>query len=359
MRINFGGAWWNPDEPGASPPAVSGPSSQAALRLILEWKNGQQNFTFQTSGSTGSPKVISFQRSQLEASARLSIDALGLHAGLCALACLDSRFVAGAMMVVRSILADMDLLVREPSGNPLKHLTNPADFIALVPLQLTTILEESPELLDKTSTVIIGGAMLPEPVADSLSKFKPAFFATYGMTETLTHIALRRLNGAGRQTSFHPLNTVSVSADDRGCLLIEAPHLGATAVQTNDLVTWMPDGGFRIKGRADEVINSGAVKVHPANVEYVVGQVFKTLGIPRRYFVSGAPDERLHQSVCLVVEGSPLSPEITRELLAQLRKQLTSYETPRRLLFTPHFSETPTQKVDKRATLTAILDKTP
>lgn len=359
MRIDFGDAWWNPHDPGASLPALSGPSSQAALRLILEWNDGQQNFTFQTSGSTGSPKVIRFQRSQLEASARLSIDALGLREGLCALVCLDTRFVAGAMMVVRSLLTGMDLIVREPSGNPLKDLTNPVDFVALVPLQLTTILEESPELLDKTSTVIIGGAMLPEPVADSLSKLKPAFFATYGMTETLTHIALRRLNGAGQQTSFHPLPTVKVSTDHRGCLVIEAPHLGATAIQTNDLVTWMPDGGFRIKGRVDEVINSGAVKVHPANVEYIVGQVLKTLGIPRRYFVAGAPDERLQQAVCLVIEGPPLSPETTRELLAQLRKQLTSYETPRQLLFTPHFSETPTQKVDKRATLTAILDKTP
>lgn len=358
MRINVSGTWWNLDALDTIPSSALGVSEATALQLLRDWINGEQHFTFHTSGSTGTPKSITFHRDQLEASARLTLQALGLRHGMRCLVCLDTRFVAGALMVVRSVLADMDLIIREPSANPLAG-SEPADFIAVVPLQLTTLLEESPSLLQRVSVVIIGGAPLPEAVIPQLETFENSFYATYGMTETLTHIALRKLNGPGQQQSFHLLPGILASADDRGCLVISAPHLGPEPVRTNDLVEWMEDGGFRIAGRFNDVINSGGVKVQPQRVEFAVEQVLKQMGIRCRFFVAAIPDDRLTESVGLVMEGSPLPPPVEAELKDLLSVILGRFELPRYILYSTHFEETDTQKIDRKGTVSAIVRKTP
>ncbi len=359
MRVNVSGSWWQTDALGSVPKATLQPSEIEAIRLLEEWNRGREEFTFITSGSTGAPKAMSFRRHQLEASAKMSIQALGLKSGMTALACLDTRYVAGAMMVVRTAVAKMHLIIRNPSSNPLKDLDWTVDFLAVAPLQIAALLDESLGQLNKTAVVIVGGGPIPNSMIPRLQRVAPACFATYGMTETLTHVALRRLNGKRPQTSFHLLPTVSAHADDRGCLVIEAPHLGPKPIETNDLVEWTKDGGFRVMGRIDSVINSGGIKVQPARVERAVEQVLTKLSIARRYFVAGVPDERLYESVVLVTEGLPFTITQEEELKKLLASKLGKFEMPRLLLYCPRFVETATQKIDRIATLDSVRGKTP
>lgn len=356
MRVNVNGEWLNIAALDALAISKLDVTESTCIQLLQAWIRGQEQFTFHTSGSTGTPKPVTFHRRQLEASANLSISTLSLKPGMKSLACLDPRFVAGAMMVIRSAIAGMDMIVRKPSAHPFADLDIVPDFAALVPLQLLSALKENPKKLAAMSVVIIGGAPLEESVITQLDSYSTKFYATYGMTETLTHIALRKLNGADKQDCYHLLPGVSGASDDRGCLIINASHLGPEPIATNDLVEWYPGGGFRLTGRYDDVINSGGVKIHPGRVELVVEQAMKQLGLRCRYFVAGLPDERLHEAVVLVFEGSPLPLEVESELSNILNARLNRHEVPKRFLYSPHFEETATQKVDKRTTL-KFLDK--
>jgi O-succinylbenzoic acid--CoA ligase len=255
------------------------------------------------------------------------------------------------MMIVRALVGGMNLIVREPTSNPLKGLAERVDFIAVVPLQLRVLLQESVKELDQLSTVIIGGAPLDEELVPVLEQRRPRFFATYGMTETLTHIALRKLNGPDRQRAFYPLPGVRTSLNERGCLVIEALHLSSSPIVTNDMAELNVDGSFQILGRADDVINSGGYKVHPRGVEEAAGQILKSLGINYRFFATGLPDPVLSQKVCLVIEGGPLSASVEAALRSRLQDALKKYELPREILYRKSFVETATQKIDKRATL--------
>ncbi|MBL7850728.1 MAG: AMP-binding protein [Cyclobacteriaceae bacterium] len=351
MQVYVQGAWRNPETLGSLNQASLGESTQHAVNFIRAWNEGKSSFEFQTSGSTGTPKRMTFSRRSLENSARLTLRSLGLQPGMNALVTLDTRFVAGAMMLVRGLVGDLNLILQEPSSHPLQQLPGPVHFLALVPLQLKTLLQESRQELDQVATVIIGGAPLEDELIPWLENMHPQFYATYGMTETLTHIALRKLNGPGKQNAIYPLPGVHISLDERGCLIIEAGHLDTSRVVTNDLAILTPDGGFQILGRADEVINSGGVKVHPRAVEAATGQVLKSLSITSRFFVAGIPDPLLHEKVCLVMEGTPLPSDTEHQLLDRLRDQLNKYELPRQIIYRMKFAETATQKIDKRATL--------
>lgn len=351
MHVHVAGAWRDPDSVRGIDAKSSGVSVTNALNFINAWNEGQLYFEFHTSGSTGPPKPIRFSREMMEASARLSIQALGLKPGMNALVSLDTRFVAGGMMLVRGLVGGLPLILCEPSSNPLKQVEETVDFLAVVPLQLKALLEESPQALDRVAIVIIGGAPLDEEVISKLASKQSQFFATYGMTETLTHIALRKLNGPDRQQFFYPLPGVRTSLDDRGCLVIQASHLGPGSIVTNDLAMLLPDGGFRIDGRVDDVINSGGHKVNTSAVESVVGQVLRSLDIQARFFVAGVPDSLLHQKVCLVIESTPLPEEKEENIFSSLEEKLARFDVPREILYRARFAETPTQKIDKRASL--------
>lgn len=351
MRVNIHDTWFDLHELGTVSLSGLGLTESVGLQLLRSWIDGQQEFTFHTSGSTGAPRPIAFSRSQLESSAKLSINALGLKAGMKSLACLDPRFVAGAMMIIRSAVAGMDLILRRPSSNPLLELREEVDFAALVPLQLSAAILECPAKITSIAVVIVGGAGIPESILAPLDSYTNRLYATYGMTETLTHVALRKLNNPGKQDSFYLLPGISASSDERKCLVLNAPHLGPLPISTNDLVEWNKDGSFRVIGRYDDVINSGGVKIQPGRVELVVDQVLRQLGISCRYFVSAVPDEQLNESVALVLEGSPLPAFVEHEMKELFSARLDKYELPRQFLYAAHFEETDSLKIDKRGTL--------
>lgn len=357
IRVHAGGKWRTVEEIIREIPDANSDQDRRAFKLIQQWMDGVPQFTFQTSGSTGTPKQLTFERDQLETSARISERALRLKSGYTSLVCLDVDFVAGAMMVVRSLVTGMNIIVRPVSSNPLHGLEERIDFAAFVPLQVSTLIAEAPDALDEIKTVIIGGAKLSDNTTRALQERSSAFFATYGMTETLTHVALQKLNDPGKQNAFHLLPEFSAACDDRGCLVVEASHLGANPVVTNDIVELLSETTFRVVGRVDEVINSGGIKVHPHKVEGIATVILNAIAPETRFIVGAIPDERLGERVVLILEGSPRTDEDELKILSTLALRLSAYETPKEIRYVQRFRQTATQKIDRRAVMDSLQGK--
>ena len=327
---------------------------KASLEFISEWRKGKEIFTLQTSGSTGTPKLITATRNQLKASAQLTITALNLSENQTALVCLDTRYIAGIMMMVRSIEAGMNMVLVEPCSNPLEEVREETiiDFTALVPLQVETILR-SPQRkqFEKINSILIGGAALNQPTLNEVKTLPCHCYATYGMTETLSHIALQKLNGDNAHDYFEALPGISLSQDERGCLIIQAPHLSDIPIITNDLVHFVAPRQFRLLGRADSVINSGGVKVIPEKIEALIGILLDEMKMTQRFFVAALPDERLGQSVNLFMEGVPIGGEKEKLVRQKMSTLLNRYECPKAIHYVPSFINTDTGKINKPKTI--------
>ncbi len=333
------------------------PNETSALQFCHEWLNGKVDFILQASGSTGTPKKISVTRDQLKASATLSTTYLGLKKEFTALVCLDTKYVAGIMMLVRSLEVGMNMYVVEPSANPFDDMSQDIsiDFTALVPYQVQAILiSRHKEKLSKTKIVLIGGAALSNSLRDDLKSMQGSFYATYGMTETLSHIALQKLNGSDASNYFQLLPGISIHADNRGCLVIKAAHLNAEPIVTNDLVEIIDSNRFHLLGRFDSVINSGGVKIIPEKIEQVLETILLEFGINNRFFIIGLPDTSLGEAVTLVMEGEPLFSEKEIEIIKYLKSRLDRFEVPKATRYVHQFVQTETGKVDKLRTLKLI-----
>lgn len=297
-----------------------------------EWLEGKERFSLRTSGSTGTPKTIEVHRDQMIASAKKTIKALGLREGMTALVCLDVNFIAGKMMIVRSLVAGMKMTVVEPNANPFDGVDDKIDFAALVPYQV-----RSSNLSGK---IIVGGAPISFELLSQIKKIDTPVYATFGMTETLSHIALQKLNGNDAQDFFEVLDGIDISVDDRQCLLITADYLKEVVI-SNDVVELINPRQFRWLGRWDNVINTGGVKVMPEKVEQAVYDLIRG----NRYFVASLPHEQLGQQVVLVIEGKENVDE--KHLADSLRKRLSKYELPKQILYCSEFTLTPTQKINR------------
>ncbi|WP_165823879.1 AMP-binding protein [Pseudochryseolinea flava] len=323
--------------------------------FIRRWFSTDNTFTLQTSGSTGTPKKITVTRDQMIASATMTQEALGLRKGFRALVCLDTRYVAGQMMLVRCFVTQMEIYATTPVANPLQNHPD-FDFVALVPYQVTAVLASSPHTFPATAICIVGGAPLDPATIKALQPLSTTFYATYGMTETLSHIALRKLNGKDVSTNFNVLPGIKIEADSRQCLVIDAPYLTEQII-TNDIVEILDQDTFRWLGRYDHVINSGGVKIMPEEVEDVVGDFFSELHYPERYFIAGEPDERLGEKVVLFVEGHIFSNEDQKTLSEKLRKSLPAYAIPKEVIVLDTFETTQTGKINRLRSVQNI-DKT-
>ncbi len=328
---------------------------KASLDFIHRWLNKQQAFTLQTSGSTGTPKKIEVTREQLIASATATINALGLKENDKALICLSTQYIAGIMMLVRCLVGNLSITAVEPTSNPLRQLPAEAvfDFAALVPFQAETICTETGvNELKRIKKIIVGGAPVSARLMETLSKASSDIYQTYGMTETLSHIALQKISGVYTDTAFKALPGVSLDVDKRNCLIIQTNYL-PTPVVTNDVVEMLGENSFHWLGRADNVINSGGIKVYPEKIEKTVELVFSLLTINSPFFISGLPDAKLGDKVSLIIESKD---KINEEaLLEELRRHLQKHEMPKTILYSGAFQMTPTGKVNRKATLQKLL----
>lgn len=341
------------------------PYEADALAFGRAWLSGQTEFMLHTSGSTGAPKPIRLTRVQMQASAHLTGQTLGLRAGDAALVCLNIRYVAGVMMLVRGLELGLPMTIIEPSGNPLTHFdpaTTRFAFTAFVPLQLQTVLQESPEklpILNGMKAILVGGAATSPALDQALQVITAPVYATYGMTETVSHIALRRLNGSLKSEVFTALDGVVLGTDGRGCLHITSAATNFERIQTNDVVDLLDQAHFRLLGRADRVINSGGVKVQPEPIEQVIQTVLAQVGratdsaLPR-LFVAGLPDERLGQRVVVFTEQAFLTDDQWSRIREAVLEQFGPYSVPKEVITVEQFAETPTGKIDQKATIARI-----
>jgi O-succinylbenzoic acid--CoA ligase len=337
--------WYEADVPATS-------NLYKTIQFYKAWHSGQDEFELFTSGSTGTPKKITLTRAQLKASAHKTITAVGLQQNYTALVALDVQYIAGRMMLVRSMEANMNIVLTEPSSNPFATISDNIviDFTALVPYQVHAILQsDQRERFNQLHAILIGGAALDYKAKHALQAYRSTVFETYGMTETLSHIALRNINGNDATEYFKVLPGITIATDARGCLCITADYLGDTVI-TNDIVDILTPNTFNWLGRADFVINSGGVKVFPESIERKLEVVLDEMKIERRYFVAGLPDERLGNAVTLVIEGLPLPEEALHGLQQALRNKLDKYEVPRAIRFAKQFATTDSGKINRLAT---------
>ena len=223
--------------------------------FLTEWHDPSARLLVHTSGSTGQPKPLWVEKRRMEASARITCQFLGLKAGDTALLCLPLDYIAGKMMVVRALTCGLRLVSVEPSGHPLAGVTEPVSFAAMIPLQVynTLRVEAERRRLMQIGHLIIGGGAVDDDLARELKDFPNAVWSTYGMTETLSHIALRRLSGPEASQWYTPFPSVSVSLNADSSLVIDAPQVCQETLTTNDIAE-MADGRFRIIGRRDNVV---------------------------------------------------------------------------------------------------------
>ena len=333
------------------------------LTFCREWLTGKNSFLLHTSGSTGKPKTITISRAQMQASARMTAGALGLEKNDNALVCLNTAYIAGKMMLVRGFEVGMTLTIITPQANPLAGFSDDTHFhfTALVPMQLKAILHETPEklaILQKMKAIIVGGSPVDKTLENDLQVIQAPVYSTYGMTETVSHIALRRLNGAEASEDYKVLKGVDIGTDARGCLTIQGEVTGHQKMITNDIVTMVGARRFLWLGRFDNVINTGGVKVHPEKVEAIIEKLFLKMHLQRQFFVGGLPDAYLGESVTLIIEGKKLDENTENTLLASLSEELPPYTKPRSVYYLSEFCLTPTQKIARKANLEVLRKQT-
>lgn len=272
--------------------------------FLIEWNKGSDCVLVHTSGSTGSPKPLWVDKRRMEASARITCSFLDLKPGDTALLCMPLDYIAGKMMVVRALTCGLRLVEVKPTGHPLSALPEPdmyLDFAAMVPMQVYNTLRvpEDRERLMRVRNLIIGGGAIDEAMAAELRAFPNAVWSTYGMTETLSHIALRRLSGSEAGEWYTPFDTVSVSLNADGCLVIDAPEVCSTVLETNDRAEIHADGRrFRIIGRRDNVICSGGVKIQIEEVERALKP-----HMPFPYMITRRRDSKFGEVIVLLMQS--------------------------------------------------------
>jgi len=290
--------------------------------FLLDWIDDKDTIQLMTSGTTGEPKLITMQKQAMVNSAIATADFFDLHPGDKVLHCLPTRYIAGKMMLVRSIIVGLEMDIMTPTSHLDDLLPSKKyDFVALVPVQAQAGLDK----LNQFKKIIIGGAKLSDTLAHQLQYCNAAIYETYGMTETITHIAARRIGAE----CFETLPNVSISKDDRGCLVIQAPNIVSSTIVTNDLVEIISDNQFKWLGRFDNVINSGGIKYFPEQIEAKLA-----LKINQRFFIAGLPDDNLGQKIVLFIEGEEFPLE------ASIFSELEKFERPKEIHFIPNFIET-------------------
>ncbi|CAM1367392.1 O-succinylbenzoic acid--CoA ligase [Tenacibaculum soleae] len=317
--------------------------SNSIANFLSDWFHQKDFVTVQTSGSTGKPKPIQLKKEFMKNSALATGTFFNLKENTVALLCLSTDYIAGKMMLVRALTLGWQLDVVKPESNPLKGVEKQYDFSAMVPLQLRSSLNE----LHKIDKLIVGGGVVTADLIAAIQNISTKVFATYGMTETITHIAVKKLNDlplmAESRSVYKTLPNILLSKDDRNCLVIEAPKVTIEKIVTNDVVNIVSKTTFEWLGRIDNVINSGGVKLHPEKIEEKLSEI-----IEQRFFVSGIKDEVLGEKLILVIEG------VKKEIDFSELNTLSKFEIPKVVYFLPQFIETETKKIQRKKTLDLI-----
>jgi O-succinylbenzoic acid--CoA ligase len=308
----------------------------AYLDFILEWLNDDDSITIQTSGSTGAPTGWRVRKSAMEASARITGDYFDCKEGATAILALPGSFIAGKMMLVRAMVLGWRISTIKPSARPFYEISTAFDFAAFTPMQVAQLTNAQLNLLGKSKTVILGGAAVSDELRAQLATCCNNVHETYGMAETLSHVAVRKLQHM--ETPFEALQGILFSIDPEHRLQIHAPHLSDSALPTQDVVELLSETSFYYRGRYDRVINSGGVKLFAEVIERKLGAL-----IAEPFQVTSLPDAILGQRVVLYIESkSPLDESALRTKMTAL---LDRYEVPKEIRIVTEFERTHSGKI--------------
>lgn len=324
----------------------SSAETQKEIRSVIEYWNEQVPLYYvKTSGSTGTPKTIELTRKQLEASAKRSNSVFGLNEKSRVLMSLSPHTIGGKMMLIRALVGGYAIETVEPGANPLKELADGLhySFISLVPYQIKHILEETPEKLDQFDQILLGGMGLSTQLEQTLSTLDSLVYIGFGMTETVSHIALRKMGNP----VYEALEGVTLAtSEDR--LLITDSALGIENMQTNDIVHLIDPTHFEWLGRADFAINSGGIKIHPEHIEQVIDQFIET-----SFIIGGVPHETLGESCVLILEKA-LPEEKFEQIQALVREKFGKYAFPKQQVVSS-ILKTENGKIRRKETLNSLL----
>lgn len=318
--------------------------------FILEWFDENKQMEAKTSGSTGTPKTISLEKSKMIESAKMTGEFFKFKKENKALLCLSPQFIAGKMMIVRAIVWQMNLICVKPDGHPLDTLDSEIDFTAMIPLQVSNSIHNKTQI-EKVKTILIGGGVIDKNLESKLAKIKTKFFSSFGMTETLSHIAIRTLNGPNKSNTYKALNEVTLTIDHRDCLKIKAQKLLNKEIITNDIVKLISSSEFEWLGRHDHVINSAGIKLFPEKIEEKLSPHIK-----EPFFLIGITDEHLGEKMILLIESINNSEEQKKKISAKIEPYLENFQFPREIIFLPKFNRTLTGKIQRKATLASFTE---
>ena len=340
-------------------PVPENPYFRQAYDFMISWLAGTEKFTLHTSGSTGTPKDIVIERAQLRSSAWMTGEALNLQNGTRALVCLNVNYIAGIMMLVRGMELGWELSIVEPSANPLLEFQIPDfDFVSMVPLQLLTCLsnDKTKSQVDRIGKILLGGAPIHISLQKQIDHLNASVYHSYGMTETVSHVALKKLNNPKFEDDYTVLPGVKFGVDGRGCIFLQGTVTNNEKVQTNDLVEITSKNTFNWLGRVDNVINSGGVKVVLDKVDEVIAEVFYESGYSNNFFSWYENDQILGQKLILIVQKNDHDLSVL-DVLKEIRKRISAYQIPKHVYFVEEFIKTPTGKIDKRKTAYELLNR--
>ena len=314
--------------------------------FIQNWLSNSTTLQVRTSGTTGTPKIITVSKQQMIQSALMTGEFFQLKAGQNALLCLSANYIAGKMMIVRALVLKLNLIIIEPSSMPLSKLEI-IHFAAMVPLQLHHLIFESKSPPNQIKTLIVGGGAVNQQLRKAIKNVDTKIFATYGMTETLSHIAIQPLNGSQASPYYKILEGIKITQDKRKCLVI---HAFGKELVTNDRVIIHSENTFQLLGRVDNIINTGGIKIIPEEIERKLESL-----IMRRFFISSIPDNKLENKIILLIEGSRFNNVELKQLHNNIKNKIVSkFERPKQIYFAKQFIETPTGKIQRQATLDVI-----
>ncbi len=324
-------------------------NQQQAIHIVKQWQNGEDTFVVHTSGSTGQPKPIEWKRKFIELSAKQTLEILDTNSTDKIFLCLSVQTAGGVMMLIRGLIANIPIGVVEPSGNPMEQLAASHNYTlaSFVPLQMHHILSgfdfSSVQKLNKFRKVLVGGASMNNNWSKRFTDLDPEFYHTYGMTETYTHIALRKLNGEKATPRFVPMQGIQISKDRDERLVINGELTGYADIVTNDRVVIHKDGSFEVLGRIDNVINSGGIKIQLEKIDNALARLKQLMG--REYFTWYEADKELGQKLIAIIKGKPIDPMDEYEAKVDLRSFLEKYEVPKTFYYINDFILTQSGKI--------------
>lgn len=319
------------------------------LLFCKDWLEGKELFEFKTSGSTGTPKLWKVSRSQLIDSVSRTSAYFKLEAGQNVFICLNTHYTGGKMLLARALYNKMRVFWVEARQDPFEYFPHETCFslVSMTPSQMHTLMRKSNVqlILKNITTILLGGASVQKDLKEELREIEsPSIYETFGMTETLSHIAVKKLNGKETQESFFLLDGIEALLDERGCLMVKAEVTNNQWITSNDLVEMIDPRHFAWKGRADHVVNSGGVKILLEELEQMLFPLLRAHGVKGDFMLGAKSDSLLGEKLVLYVE-EPISNPI--EILTAVKEELPAFHSPKEIIQMENLPRTSSGKLKR------------